>query len=389
VTPENDGPGRREFLAALAASGCAACLAATGWSPALAEDTADAGSLVPTGDAGLVATPARWWKKKDGLKVECGLCPRRCVVADIERGMCGVRENRGGDYVTLVHSRPCSMHLDPVEKKPFFHVLPGTPSLSLAAAGCNFECRFCQNWEIAQARPEQVKSVALPPEAVAAIARRNNAPTIACTYTEPVVWSEYVYDIAAAGRKAGLRTLMVSNGYIEEEPLRDLCTVLGAVKIDLKAFTGKFYKETCHGEMKPVLETLKRLKKHGMWTEIVVLIVPTLNDDPGEIREMSRFVHGELGPEVPIHFTRFHPSFRLMNLPSTPVPTIDRAVETARAAGLQFVYAGNVPGHPAESTWCPGCNRRLIHRVGLAVLENRITGGRCPDCRRKIPGIWA
>ena len=380
---------RRRFLQLLGA-GCTACLAASGgWLPALAEDQAGGRPAVAPDEAHLVPRRARWWKKKDGARVECGLCPRHCVVADIERGTCGVRENRGGEYYTLAHSNPCSVHLDPVEKKPFFHVLPGASALSLATAGCNFECHFCQNWEIAQARPEQVKSVALSPEQVAALAVKNRAPAIACTYTEPVVWSEYVYDIAVAGRAAGLKTLMVSNGFIEEEPLRDLCKVLGAVKIDLKAFTEKFYKEQCGGELKPVLQTLKRLRKAGMWTEIVVLIVPTLNDGEDELRALARFVRDELGADVPLHFTRFHPSYRLMNLPSTPIPTLERAQQIATAEGLHFAYLGNVPGHPAENTYCPGCKRMLIRRVGMATLENRLKGGRCPDCNLKIPGVWA
>ena len=381
--------GRREALRLLA-GGCAACLAmAGGVLPASAQDRAGSGSLFPSVGENLAPRKARWWKKKESLKIECGLCPRHCVVADIERGTCGVRENRGGEYYTLVHSRPCTVHLDPVEKKPLFHVLPGAAALSLATVGCNFECRFCQNWEIAQARPEQIPSHALPPEDVASLARSNGAPLIACTYTEPVVWSEYVYDIAQAGRKAGVRTLIVSNGYIDEEPLRDLCGVLAAVKIDLKAFTEKFYKETCSGEMKPVLDTLRRLRKAGVWTEIVVLVIPTLNDGPEEIRSLARFVKNDLGPDVPLHFTAFHPDYRLMNLPSTPTATLERAHDIAAGEGLHFVYVGNVAGHRAESTYCPSCRKMLIRRVGYAVLENRLQAGKCPDCGVTIPGIWS
>ncbi len=221
------------------------------------------------------------------------------------------------------------------------------------------------------------------------MAKRNGAPAIACTYTEPVVWAEYVYDIAEAGRKAGLKTLMVSNGFIEEEPLSDLCEVLGAVKVDLKAYTQSFYKDQCRGDLKPVLDTLRRLRRKKMWTEIVVLIVPTLNDGEEELRSLVRFVRTDLGSDVPIHFTRFHPSYRLMNLPSTPIATLDRAVQLAKAEGLQFVYVGNVPGHPAENTFCPGCNGKVIRRMGLALLENRLKDGKCPDCGRLIPGIWA
>ncbi len=381
---------RRRLLAALAAGGCGACLGgALSPTGALAQDARTGPSLEAPRSEDVPARPARWYRKLDGLRVECGLCPRRCRVADLERGACGVRENRGGEYFTLVHSRPCSLHLDPIEKKPFYHVLPGTSALSLAAVGCNLECRFCQNWEIAQARPEQVPGFDLPPDRLAAIATRYGAPTIACTYTEPVVWSEYVIDIAVAGRSAGLRTLLVSNGYLQEGPLDDLAAVLGAVKIDLKAFRDGFYRDQCRGERQPVLDTLRRLRKKGMWTEIVVLVIPGLNDSETEIHDLARFVKGDLGAAVPVHFTRFHPAYRLRNLPPTPVPTLERAREISMAEGLEFVYVGNVPGHPGDHTYCPGCKTVLIRRAGMTVLENRLVSGRCPGCRREIPGIWA
>ncbi len=381
-------PDRRAFLGLLAAGGGALCAAAAGVRLARGEDQAAPSSMVPVEEGGLAPRPARWFKKLPDDFVECGLCPHKCKVSDGERGTCGVRENRGGTYYTLVHSRPCTLALDPVEKKPFFHVLPGELALSLATVGCNFECRCCQNWEIAQARPEQMRSTTATPADLARLARQRGAPLLACTYTEPVVWSEYVYDIAAAGRQEHLRTLMISNGYIQEEPLKDLCSQLAAVKIDLKGFTEKFYKEHCGGELAPVLDTLRRLRRNGMWFEIVVLLIPTLNDSPDEIRRLARFVRDDLGPETPVHFTRFHPSYRLMNLPSTPVPTIEQARHVAQDEGLKFVYVGNVPGHPGESTYCPGCGKVLVHRLGMSVIENRITNGACPDCHRKIPGIW-
>jgi pyruvate formate lyase activating enzyme len=381
---------RRRLLQGLMAGGCAACLAGAGaLVPALAQDRAEGRSLLTRKMGDLQLHPARWWKELEGLRVECGLCPRKCRVADLERGACGVRENHGGRYYTLVHSRPCSIHVDPIEKKPFNHVLPGTPSLSLATAGCNIECKFCQNWEIAQVRPEQVSAYELRPEQAAALARQYRAPTIACTYTEPVVWAEYVHDIAVAARRAGVRTVLVSNGYILEQPLDDLIEVLGAVKIDLKAYTERYYKEVCGGELKPVLDTLRRLRSKGMWTEIVVLIVPTLNDSEDEIRGLARFVRRDLGAEVPVHLTRFHPSYRIKNLPRTPVATLERARDIAMAEGLQFVYLGNIPGHPGNSTYCPRCGEVVIRRVGMAVVENRLAGGRCAVCRHPIPGIWS
>ncbi len=383
-------PQRRLFLQGLLAGACAACLPDVGVvRPSFAQDQSLGPSLIAPEGGELPLTPARWWKEVEGGRVECGLCPRKCRVADLERGACGVRENRGGKYYTLVHSRPCTIHLDPVEKKPFNHVLPGTSSLSLATPGCNFECHFCQNWEIAQVRPEQAPTFPLRPEEVVAMARKYAAPTIACTYTEPVIYAEYVYDIAAAARKAGIRTIMVSNGFIQQEPLDDLIGVLGAVKIDLKAYTEKFYKEVCGGELKPVLDTLRRLRKKKMWTEIVVLVVPTLNDGEAELRDLARFVRNDIGSDVPIHFTRFHPGYRIKNLPPTPVATLEKARDIAVAEGLQYVYIGNVPGHPGNNTYCPRCKQLLIRRVGMAMTENRLVVGRCPSCHLEIPGIWA
>jgi len=386
MEPDRD---RRLLLQGLFAAGCAACLGGTGaLRPVLAQDASVGPSLLKASRSELPYHPARWWKEAGELRVECGLCPKKCRVADVERGACGVRENRGGKYFTRVYGRPCSLHIDPIEKKPLNHVLPGTQSFSLATPGCNFECKFCQNWEIAQVRPEQVPTFELSAQQVALLAAQYSTPTISCTYTEPVVYAEYVHDIAAAARKSGIRTLIISNGYILEEPLRDLMEVLGAVKVDLKAFSEKFYKEQCGGELKPVLDTLRQLRKHGTWTEIVVLIVPTLNDGEAEIRGLARFVKNDLGPEVPVHFTRFHPQYRLQNLPATPVATLERAREIALAEGLQFVYLGNVPGHPGNNTWCPRCKEMLIRRIGMSTDENRLKQGKCPKCGQAIPGIW-
>lgn len=380
---------RRRFLGNLLAGGCAACLSGgAGVRLALGQDVSKGKSLVPVREKELGLAPARWWKKLPQEWVECSLCPRGCKVSEGERGTCGVRENRGGEYLTLVHSRACSLHLDPIEKKPFFHLLPGGTALSLAAPGCNMECKSCQNWEIAQVRPEQVQTGLLTPARIVELARENRAPTIACTYTEPVVWSEYVYDIAEASKKAGIRTLIVSNGYIQAQPMNDLLDVLGGVKIDLKGFSESFYQEHCRGELKPVLDTLKLLKKRNAWFEIVTLVIPGLNDTSQELTALARFVKEDLGPDVPLHFTRFHPAYRLMNIPPTPVATLERARQTALDLGLHFVYVGNVPGHAGNHTYCPSCKTPLIRRTGMAVLENRLKNGKCPDCQRPIPGVW-
>lgn len=329
------------------------------------------------------------FEKLEELRLKCKLCPRECTVADQERGYCGVRENRVGTYYTLVHSRPCAIHTDPIEKKPLFHFLPGTLAYSLATAGCNVECRFCQNWDISQFRPEQVKSIYLPPREVHRQAKKTGTVSIAYTYSEPVIFYEYMFDTASLGKETGIRSVMISNGYIQEKPMKELCRVLDAVKIDLKAFTEKFYKEYCSGKLKPVLDTLETLKKDGIWFEIVVLIIPTLNDSPEEIRSMSRWVATNLGRDVPVHFSRFHPTYKLKNLPVTPVSTLDMARRVAMEEGLHYAYVGNVWGHEGENTFCGSCGKPVIRRVGFRILEINMTGNSCKSCGNVIPGVWS
>ncbi len=379
MKPEMDWS-RREFLG----SSCALCALAA------IPPVASGGWLGPPRRVkGLHLVEARHYEKLPNRKIRCKLCPRECVIDDQERGYCGVRENRGGTYYTLVHSRPVTYHVDPIEKKPLFHFLPGTEAFSIATVGCNVECKFCQNWQISQVRPEQVEAFDMPPDLVAEYAKQSGSPTIAYTYTEPVIFQEYVYDCAVAGKKKGVRSVMISNGFIQKDPMDELCTVLDAVKIDLKAFTERFYKELVAGELKPVLDTLKLLAKRGMWTEIVYLMIPTKNDSRDEIREMCKWIVGELGPDVPIHFTRFYPQYRLRNLPPTPVSTLRAAREIALEEGIHFAYVGNVPGDPGENTYCPHCHTVLIRRVGFEILENNLVNGRCPKCHAEIPGVWS
>jgi len=334
-------------------------------------------------------TEARHYKKLSGKRVLCQLCPHRCKVKDGERGDCEVRENRGGTYFTLVHSNPCSVHNDPIEKKPLFHFRPGTHSFSIATAGCNIECEFCQNWRISQTTPDKVETYDLPPDRVAALARRYGSRSIALTYTEPVVFFEYSYDVAVEGRKADIPAVMISNGFIEPAPMNELCDVLGGVKIDFKAFSQKFYEERCLGELKPVLKTLELIKKRGIWLEMVHLTIPTLNDSEQENRAMCKWILDHLGPDVPIHYTRFHPDFRLRGLPRTPVKTIARMRDEALETGLHYAYAGNIPGNEGENTYCHKCKKLLIQRMGFRVVENNITkDGTCPACNTAIPGVW-
>ena len=335
----------------------------------------------------LSSVEARHYRKIEGGGIECGICPRRCRITDLERGYCGVRENRGDIYYTLVYGLACSVNIDPIEKKPLFHFHPGTTAFSLATAGCNVNCKFCQNWEISQSRPEQLDNIDLPPKAVVDICLQRNVPTIAYTYSEPVVFYEYMYDIAALGRENGVKSVMITGGYIEKKPLAELLRQLDAVKVDLKAIREDYYRRIVDGKLQPVLDALVQTKKAGVWLEIVYLVVPTLNDSDAEFTELSRWVKANLGTDTPVHFTRFHPQYLLRNLPMTPTKTLERAHAIGCAEGLEYVYLGNVPGHPAESTYCPGCGEILIQRQGYRILQNNLSGNRCHACGRVIPGL--
>lgn len=330
-----------------------------------------------------------FYQKLGSLRIECGTCPKRCQVAEGKRGYCGNKENKGGKYYTLVYNRVCAAHIDPIEKKPFFHYLPGTSAFSIATAGCNFSCKFCQNWEISQYRPEQVEHFTLAPDQAIEICRSNDCPTIAYTYSEPTVYYTFMYDMAKTARQAGIGSVMVSNGFMNEKPLRELCQQLTAARIDLKSFRDEFYRNICSGELEPVLETLKRLKEIGIWFEIIVLVIPTLNDGADELKKMCTWVKANLGPDVPIHFSRFHPMYQIKNLPPTPVKTLEMARAIAFNSGLNFPYIGNVPGHEGENTFCPSCKKVIIRRVGFSILENSIEKGSCKYCHHPIPGIWS
>ncbi|MCJ7507980.1 MAG: AmmeMemoRadiSam system radical SAM enzyme [candidate division Zixibacteria bacterium] len=345
-------------------------------------------ALASERDENLSWVEAKYYDKLQNREIQCQLCPRECKVGDRERGYCGVRENRGGIYYTLVYSKVCSANVDPIEKKPFFHFLPGTKAFSIATAGCNLNCKFCQNWEISQVRPEQINSFNLPPEKVPQYAVETDSRSIAYTYTEPVVFYEYMLDCAKAGKARNIKNVVVSAGYIKKEPLIELCKYVDAIKIDFKGFTQEYYQDICHAELKPVMETLIELKKIGIWYEMVYLMLPTLNDDPKEIKSMCDWMVKNLGVDVPIHFTRFYPMYLLKNLPTTPVSSLERAKEIADEVGMKFVYIGNVPGHKAESTYCPKCKNKLIDRTGYRINEMNLKDGKCKFCNEVIPGVW-
>jgi pyruvate formate lyase activating enzyme len=348
-------------------------------------------SLAPPAEtkASVQGIEARYYQKFPGNKIQCGLCPWACVVDEGKRGKCEVRENQKGVYRSLVYGQVAAQHVDPIEKKPFFHLLPGSAAFSIATVGCNFECKFCQNWDLSQRRPEEADSVRATAEEIADAAKRSDCRVIAYTYSEPVVFNEFVYDVASAGKRLGLRSAIVSNGFIQKKPLLDLASVIDGYKVDLKAFDDAYYRKVCDGLLEPVLDTLVTLKGCNVWTEIVYLVVPTLNDDDRGFQKLSQWILKELGPDVPLHFSRFYPQYKLRNLPPTPTETLERAWKIARDAGLHFVYLGNIPGHPAENTYCPGCGKTLIRRMGFEVLENHVKHGKCEFCGRAIAGVWA
>ncbi|MBU1319315.1 MAG: AmmeMemoRadiSam system radical SAM enzyme [candidate division Zixibacteria bacterium] len=331
---------------------------------------------------------ARYYKKLEEDIIQCQLCPRECTVSDVERGFCGVRENQKGVYKTLVYNRACSMNIDPIEKKPLFHFRPGTTAFSIATAGCNVNCKFCQNWNISQVRPEQVQNIELTSDEIAAECIERNIPTVAYTYSEPVIFYEYMYDTAVRTRRDKIRNVVITGGYINEKPLLELLEVVDAVKVDLKSFSEQYYKDIVNGELKPVLESIKLIHKNGKWLELVYLVVPTLNDSDEEFRNLCRWVRDELSPDVPIHFTRFHPTYLMTNLPPTPVETLERAFAIAQDEGLNFPYVGNVPGNKGENTRCPKCGDVVIERHGFLIRKNNLKAGKCGVCGAAIPGVW-
>ena len=367
-----DRTDRRRFLRC-------ACSAAAG---------AAALSLPEAAAAKLPGHPARWYKKLPLKRVECQLCPKRCRVDDTERGFCGVRENHGGDYRTLVWGRPCALNMDPIEKKPFFHVVPGSWTFSLATAGCNMDCKACQNWQISQSRPEQVKSVSLPPKELVRRAKTNGSTIISYTYSEPVVFLEYVIDSAEVARKAGLKNCMVTGGNIEVKPLKEALSVRDAVKVDLKSFSDATYRKMCKGNLAPILRTIETVRKAGRWVEIVYLVIPTVNDSEAEVKKMCAWVKGTVGADVPVHFTRFHPDYQLKHLPATPYSTLRRCYKIAKTEGLHYPYVGNIVGHGHEHTYCPKCHTPVVKRRGFSILDNTIKDGKCPKCGHTIAGLW-
>ena len=373
------------FLFLFAVVGSAALVIYSRERTATAEAALPLSVAAPADARGL--QEAAWYEKlADGL-VHCQLCPNSCRLPEGQIGLCRVRKNIGGTLYSLSYGQIAAVHVDPIEKKPFFHVLPGNQAFSLATPGCNMRCLFCQNWEISQAFPWEVSTTATAPEQVVEAALRSGAKAIAFTYSEPTIFYEYVRDIAKLAKAKGLKTLVVSNGYIQPEPLKALLPFIDAYKVDFKAFDPKFYAEMTGGSRDPVLQAMKTIHESGVWLEIVNLLVTGKNDGEEQVRALARWVKENLGPDVPLHFSRFHPMHKLSNLPPTPIENVVRAREIALAEGLKYVYTGNVPDSAGDSTYSPKTGQIAIERKGYFVVRNDLTGGLAPD-GEKIPGIW-
>jgi pyruvate formate lyase activating enzyme len=342
--------------------------------------------------AGSAPAEALLWEGQPDGSVVCHLCAHRCRIKPGLRGICGVRENRAGRLESLSADRVVTAEVDPIEKKPFFHFLPGSTAYSLATAGCNFHCLFCQNWVISQ-WPRERPGCPLPGEAVApgdivAAARAARCASIAYTYTEPTIFFELALATCRLAAEAGLRNVFVTNGYMTPEALDLITPVLHAANVDLKSFSDRYYRKVCGATLPPVLDTVRGMRRRGIWVEVTTLLVPGHNDDDAELAALARWL-AATDPDMPWHVSAFYPAYKMLDTPPTPLATLERAARIGRDAGLRYVYVGNIPGEERESTACPGCGEVVVRRVGFAVLANRLEGGRCPRCRTAVAGVWA
>lgn len=322
------------------------------------------------------------------MVVRCELCPKRCLIKPGESGDCRIRVNLDGRLHAVTYGFPSAVHMDPIEKKPLYHFLPGTQVFSLATVGCNLHCKNCQNWEISQQDPVDAEAFHMPPEDVVARAKTAGCPSIAYTYTDPSVYYEYALDSCARAREAGLRNVLVTAGYLNEAPLRELCKFVDAATVDVKAMSDSFYRDVCGATLAPVLNYLVVAKSMGVHLETSNLVIPTLNDGDEEIKSLCLWIRENLGGETPLHFLRFFPQYRMRHIPPTPADTLTRAREIARSVGLEYVYVGNVLDVEGSTTRCPSCRSVLIRREGRQVLENRLADGGCPNCRKEVYGVW-
>ena len=331
---------------------------------------------------------AMFYEREAGDSVRCGLCRFRCLIGNGARGICAVRENRDGVLSSLVYGKLCAEHVDPIEKKPLFHVMPGSRSYSIATVGCNFHCSHCQNYTISQVdRHSPIGGKETSPREIVERALHHDCRSIAYTYTEPTIFYEFAYDTARLAAEAGLKNIFVSNGYISSEALTAIAPYLHAANIDLKGFSERFYHDFVHARLSEVLDSLVAYRRHGIWLEITTLVIPGLNDSEAELQGIAEFIVANLGADTPWHVTQFYPTYKLTDRPRTPVETLRKARDIGRAAGLRFVYEGNVPGEGGENTYCPSCSSLLIRRFGYVIEADRISNGACPDCGASIAGI--
>lgn len=322
---------------------------------------------------------ARFWVR-EGDVVRCSLCPHACSIGEGKRGLCGVRENRGGRLFSLIYGMVSSMHVDPIEKKPLFHFKPGEMAFSLGSIGCNLKCLHCQNYMISQAKYEEFHLYRLSPEEVCDLCEKEGCRIIAWTYNEPTIWHEFTYDASREASRRGLHTVYVTNGFIQEDPLREISPFLDAMNIDIKAFSDEFYRKICKGRLDPVLNTAELAFSLGIHVELTYLIIPGMNDSIKEFTEFSRWVINSLSSQVPVHFTRFHPDYRMTDVPPTPVETLETAYRVAKEEGLEFVYLGNVWMPERENTYCPRCGNLVIERSGFRSLMRGVKEGKCSYC---------
>jgi pyruvate formate lyase activating enzyme len=332
---------------------------------------------------------ARYFEVEPDGRLRCTLCPRDCRLPDGQAGFCFVRQNQGGRMVLLAYGRSTGFAADPVEKKPLNHFLPGTSALSFGTAGCNLGCRFCQNWDISKARLVDRASVVHSPGEVVDLAEAEGCRSVAFTYNDPIIWAEWAIDVAKEARRRGLRTIFVTSGYVSPAARAEIFAHMDAANVDLKGFTEQFYAKVTLSHLAPVLDTLEWLARETrVWVEVTNLVIPGLNDDPEETRALARWVREHMGPEVPLHFSAFHPDFKMLDRPPTPPATLTRARAIARSEGLAYVYTGNVRDREGQTTFCPGCGAAVIERDWYAIRAVRLSGSRCAACGKEIAGVF-
>lgn len=380
---------KREFLKIMGCLAPGLLMPATGFG----SEPLSAESHIYKNDApdsrGRYSIQALYFTRRDNNQVMCTNCPNLCLLSEGDRGICRSRVNLGGTLYSLAYGNPCARNIDPVEKKPLYHFMPGTSIFSLAEAGCNFRCLNCQNWTISQKKPDQVRTIDLFPEEAVSQALQYKSDGVAYTYSEASTWYEYMLHTAEKAMARNLFNLYISNGYINPAPLADLCRVIQGANINLKAFDDRIYRNLCAGTLAPVLNTLQTLHKNGVHLEITNLVVPGYTDSPSLVTDMCKWILNNLGPDHPLHFLRFFPHYRLDRLSPTPVSTLETFRQIAMDAGIRYVYIGNVPGHPANHTWCPSCRKLVIQRNGYVIDASNLDNGHCRHCGHPIPGVWS